>query len=248
MEGISDAVDSMLRLRESILVLSTVWAISGFILGSGTPPEIRIDVNKSDEEIRAALISHTPIDSATEQVLEFVHNHLYWEGAFASGVGIMPKPGITVAIGHKEGALWHEVVAATWKFDQDRHLRDIKIQHFNQEGSFDPRDVRTAPKVKVDVRQPEKAVRTKLLECTPIGSYEPRVMEFIQTQLFTQSGTSSGVALVSKPGIAVILGEYSDLTSQRVSVRANWVFKDGILTDLEIKRVKMDSNSLVHAR
>ncbi len=207
-------------------------------------PTVRIDVRHPDETIRAQLLGYTPLGSDAKVVLEFVHTRLYCEG-FASTIGVMPKPGISVSLGNYYGGVFSRVaVDADWQFDGGRKLRNIGVQQSRAKGGpFPAVDPTVTPKVRIDLRQPDWAIRAQLLESTPLGSPMAEVDRFIALQLYSQSGIASGIALTEKAGTGVILGEYGNeahASSARTSVRAVWSFSaDGSLKDIYIRRVKL---------
>jgi hypothetical protein len=226
--------------HEFSLILAVVL-VFGVVSGrSNSFGKVKIDVHQSDESVRAELLDYTPIRSDADRVLEFVHLRLYHEGGFASGVGIMPRPGISVDLGHIDGIFAHQSVVAEWRFDDLRKLQTVVVKRFYLEGSYDARsDPPSGPKVKIDLHQTDEAIRAELLGETPLGTADNDVLKFIQTRLYCQSAIASGQAVMGKPGIGMILGEYRDpRTSRHVSVRANWSFNERRqLKDIEIKRV-----------
>lgn len=204
----------------------------------------RIDVHHSDEAIRQELLGYTPLGSNTAMVLEFVHMRLYSEG-FGSSIGIMPKGGIAVTLGDYSGGMFlRTAVEAGWQFDENRKLRSIEIRRYTGKGgSYPANDPASRPKVRIDLHQPDWAIRAQLLKSTPLGSQMAEVDRFIALRLYSQSGMASGLALTEKAGTGVILGEYGNkahASSARASVRAVWSFSaEGKLKDIYIRRVKL---------
>lgn len=227
-------------MRFIALLILIISALNGRSAELG---KVKIDVQQSDDAIRHELLSYTPIGIDADKVLEFVHLRLFHEGGFASGVGIMPKPGISVALGHIDGFFAHRSIVVDWTFDENRKLQSIKITRFYQEGSYNPQsDPPSGDKVRIDLHQSDEAIRAALLSQTPLGTTDNIVLKFIQTRLYCQSAIASGQAVIGKPGIGVILGHYRDPHALRqTSVRVNWSFNEQReLLNIEIKRVKED--------
>jgi hypothetical protein len=110
-------------------------SLSQDIHALGIAEKVKIDVRQSDNAIRQELLRHTPLNTHAASVLKFVHSQLYHEGGVASGVGIMPEPGIIVTLGHVRGVVAHRSTSAEWIFDKRQKLKDIEIRRFMEEGS-----------------------------------------------------------------------------------------------------------------
>lgn len=200
-------------------------------------------MHQTDDAIRLELLSLTPLGVDADKVLDFVHTRLYYEGGFASGIGLVRKPGISVLIGHERGGpIGHYAVEALWKFNDRRKLEGIEIRRFIQEGPYSHADdPPVTPKVKIALNQSDEAISQELLKYTPVGSSLADVGRFIMTRLYCESGEANGLPLTGHPGVGVVLGEYVDAKdSLRKVVRVNWRFPEGQmrpeLEGIEVKR------------
>ena len=66
--------------------------------------KVKIDVRASADAIRDDILKYTPIGSGADDVAEFILSRLYYEGSYSSGIGIMPRPAVSVALGHRSGS------------------------------------------------------------------------------------------------------------------------------------------------
>lgn len=114
---------------------ATSFILVGCDSKSKSDKRTRIDVNQSDEAISQKLLRFTPLGSDALQVSEFVQCCLYYEGRVASGVGIMPKPVLSVKLGHIPGFIGQQSVGADWIFDVNQKLSEIRITRFVEEGN-----------------------------------------------------------------------------------------------------------------
>ena len=203
--------------------------------------KVKIDVASSADAIRTEILKHTPIGSGAEDVAEFILSRLDYEGSYTSGIGIMPRPAVSVELGHRSGnsQLSHTSIQAQWIFDEKLKLRDIQIKELPQEGGFDPKKAAdNSPKVRVDLLQSDQAIQQQLLKYTPVGSQLTAILAFLK-RLHYLGGPASGTALTGKSGMAVVLGHLVDSATGRDRVvQVNWVLDDNDnLKDIEVRRV-----------
>jgi hypothetical protein len=153
----------------------------------------------------------------------------------------MPRPGVSVVIGHRSSnsRVSHTAIRAQWVFDEKLKLQDVQIEEMPQEGSFDPRTVPdNSPKIRIDLLQSDEAIRQQLLGYTPVGSQLTAIFAFLG-RLHYLGGPASGTALTGKPGIGVVLGHQIDKDSGRdTQVQVSWVLdRRDDLVEIQIRRV-----------
>ena len=190
---------------------------------------MKIDVRASADAIRDDILKYTPIGSGADDVAEFILSRLYYEGSYSSGIGIMPRPAVSVALGHRSGSsrLSHTSVQSLWTFNERLKLQDVQVEEMPQEGSFDLRKVpANSPKIRIDLSQSDEAIRRQLLVYMPRGSRLRTIFAFLN-RLRYLGGPASGEALTGKPGIGVVLGHQIDKESGRDrQVQVNWVLDE----------------------
>jgi hypothetical protein len=202
---------------------------------------VKIDVRASAAAIRNDILKCTPIGSRADDVAEFILSHLYYEGSYTSGIGAMPRPGVSVVLGHRLGnsQLWHTNIQAQWVFDEELKLQDVQIEEMPQEGGFDSKKVPgSSPNIRIDLLQSDEAIRLRLLRYTPKGSRLTAIFAFLG-KLHYLGGPRSGTALTGKPSIGVVLGHQVDKSSGRdTQVQVNWLLDEhDNLAEIQIRRV-----------
>lgn len=213
----------------NVIASCALW-LAGIGLIAATGGKLAINVQQSDDQTRRQLLTHTPLGTSADHVIDFVLTRLYYEGLYDSGVGLELEPRIAVRIGHRydNPPFGHSAVEAYWKFNKDLRLRDIEIKRVPQEGGYShSQDPDPRPKVKVDLRQSNKNIRQQILKETPLKSDGVFVEGFIGRHLYFQGGPANAVLLVGKRGNAVILGRYFDERgSKEMSVIVVWQYDE----------------------
>lgn len=207
--------------------------------------KVKIDVLASANVIRSEILKYTPIGSGAEDVADIILSRFYYEGGFTSGIGIMPRPGVSVVLGDRPATRRsHTSVQAEWTFDEKLKLQDVQIEEMPQEGSFDARKASdNSPRIRITLLQSDDAIRQQLLKYTPAGSRLAAILAFLG-KLHYLGGPASGVALTGKPGIGVVLAHQIDKDSGRDrAVKINWALDDhDNLSEIQIRRVDWPIN------
>lgn len=100
-------------------------------------------------------------------------------------------------------------------------------------------------KIRLDPGASDAELKSTLERWTPVGCSLGPIFNVIQGHLCFEGGPASGIALIGKAGIGVILGHYHDeQTDAEVSVRVVWVYDTSPqprLKDIKVKRVNFSA-------
>lgn len=102
--------------------------------------KITINIHQSDDVIKRQLLQLTPIGTSAKEVFQFLQSRLHHDrDSHISGAPGQPfRSTMSIYLGHyfelrglSEGLfMFPTVVQATWRFDENDKLRDIRVRRF----------------------------------------------------------------------------------------------------------------------
>ncbi len=78
-------------------------------------------------------------------------------------------------------------------------------------------------KIRIDIHQSDEAIRKELLNYTPQGSHADDVIEFVLYRLDYKGTYNSGVGIMPKPALEVMLGHSFGIIAHEAT-NAKWIF------------------------